>query len=178
MHAVLVHGWKGWPENAWFPWLRRELEQEGWTTEALKLPNPDVPHRKTWSDLVRAAIRDEHTVLIGHSLGCPTILFAIQDYEGPPIRGVVLVGGFARDYRVPGLNIWFHQALLDFDRIRSKSRNWTVIHSKNDLLVPYREGEWLARQLHAEFVTVNKGHMMHAERVTELPEALHAVLGV
>ena len=27
--VVIVHGWGGTPEEGWFPWLRRELEERG-----------------------------------------------------------------------------------------------------------------------------------------------------
>lgn len=177
MHAILVHGWEGWPENAWFPWLRKELEQRGYTTEALKLPDPAVPDRAVWARMVRKAIRGPETILIGHSLGCPTILFALQDYEGPPLAGVVLVSGFGRDFRIPGLARWFNGASVDIPAVKAKAARWAVIHAKGDLVVPLAEGEWLAKQLDVPvIIPKQKGHLTSEEFTFEVPEILSAVL--
>lgn len=177
MHAIFVHGWEGWPENAWFPWLRKELEARGYTTEALKLPNPAVPDRALWVRMVGKAIRGPDTVLIGHSLGCPTILFALRAYDGPPLAGVVLVSGFARDYHIPGLANWFRGDHLDVMSLRPKAKKWSVVHAKIDPLVPFAEGTWLAKQLDVPIIIPKQnGHLSHMERSFEVPEILSAVL--
>ncbi|HWR00188.1 MAG TPA: alpha/beta hydrolase [Candidatus Methylomirabilis sp.] len=176
MHVILIHGWKGWPDNGWFPWLRKELEARGFTTEALALPNPVLPRKVVWATLVRDAIKSPETVLIGHSLGCLAILFALQEYDGPPIRHVVCASGFGRDFNVPGLYTWF-DAPVDFAGVKMKARHWSVLHARNDRLVPYREGEWLAAELGVPVTVIDgKGHLTHEEKVFELPEALEAVI--
>ena len=178
MHAVLVHGWKGWPENAWFPWLRRELEARGWTTEALKLPDPAFPKRMEWMKAIAEAIRSPQTVLIGHSLGTLAILWTLEKYDGPPITGVVLVSGFGRDFHVPGLHTWFPRE-PDLDLIRTKAKQWRVVHARGDYLVPFREGQWLARKLDVSVITTKRmGHLTDEERAFEVPEILEATLSV
>jgi hypothetical protein len=177
MHAILVHGWEGWPENAWFPWLRKELEKQGYTTEALKLPNPAVPDRDAWVRTIRDAIRTPDTILVGHSLGCMTILLALQAYDGPPIAGVVLVSGFGRDYGAIGLSIWLQGTTLDLPAIARKARWWSVVHGKNDLLVPFAEGEWLSEQLKTRIIVPERnGHLMHLEGAFEVPEILGSII--
>jgi uncharacterized protein len=177
MHALLVHGWKGFPENAWFPWLRRELEAQGMTTEAPQLPEPFLPDRKKWVALVKSKIKSPKTVVVAHSLGVPTTLFALEEYDGPPLEHVVCVSGFARPYPIPGLGQWFNHSKLDFDRIRGKAKRWTVIHAKNDPLVPYAEGKWLAEQLGVPIVKNMKFHMNQFTACYELPEVLDAIGG-
>lgn len=178
MHVILVHGWKGWPENAWFPWLRKQLEARGDTTEALKLPKPVLPDRVAWSRMIREAIPGPDTILVGHSMGCPAILWALEEYGGPAIAQVVCVSGFGRPffpvrkYR----DLWFPRP-VNFDDVRSKARAWSVIHSSMDPLVPFREGKWLAERLGVP-VTVTKrvGHLAHEELAFEVPEILDAIL--
>ncbi len=172
MHAVLVHGWEGWPENAWFPWLRRELAACGWTTEALKLPDPAIPKRTEWMKMIREAIKGPEIVLIGHSLGTLAILWTLEKYNGPPIAGVVLVSGFGRNFHFPGLQTWFPRD-LNFSKIIPKARAWRVIHAHDDHLVPYREGQWLVHQLNVPLVTTKRhGHLTHFEGAFEVPEIL------
>src|SRR5262245_43500518 len=96
MHAILVHGWRGWPENSWFPWLREELERRGWTVDIPSMPDPMVPTPEKWvATLERhifAASQKEippsKVVLVGHSLGCPTILMALERHQGRPFSKV------------------------------------------------------------------------------------------
>ena len=177
MHAVLVHGWKGWPEYAWFPWLRRELEKQGMTTEALKLPDPLWPDRRKWVDMVKASIKGPDTILIGHSLGCPTILFALQEYEGPPVHHVVLVSGFARLYPFPFIDRWFDSAHIDLASVKKKSRAWSVLHTRTDPMVPFTEGEWLAKQLDVKLIEVKShwGHLAPENLAFDVPEILEAI---
>lgn len=184
MHAILVHGWKGWPDNAWFPWLRKELEARGFTTESLKLPNPLLPDRDAWVSIVRESIKDPDTVLIGHSLGCAAVLLALQEYEGPPVEHVVLVSGMGRAYAsgpiVDTMKKWtgWFQTSVDFTNVKPKAKRWTVIHSKDDYIVPFEEGKWLADQLGVPVIeTQAKGHLIHEERCFELPEVLKAIAG-
>ena len=75
------------------------------------------------------------------------------------------------------LERWFDPP-LDFSVIKTKSKKWTVVHSKNDLLVPFREGEWLASQLGANLIIEDKGHLTKREGAKELPSVLNAIVGV
>jgi len=180
MHAILVHGWKGWPENAWFPWLRRELERRGWTTEALALPRPILPDRREWVRTIRSAITGSDTVLVGHSLGCLAILWALDEHDGPPVERVVCVSGFARPF-VPIRQYreqWFPRD-FDFQALKTKAKHWSVIHGSFDPLVPVNEGRWLAEHLGVPFTqTKRSGHLTQEERAFEVPEILDAVLSL
>ena len=41
--AFIIHGWDGYPEEGWFPWLKAELEQRGFTVEIPSMPHPAEP---------------------------------------------------------------------------------------------------------------------------------------
>lgn len=178
MHAVLIHGWKGWPGNAWFPWLRRELESRGWTTEALQLPHPKIPKRMDWMKVIEVSITRPDTVLIGHSLGSLAILWTLEKHEGAPIAGAVLVSGFGRDFHVPGLHTWFPRE-VDFEKVLPKSKAWRVIHARADYVVPFREGQWLSTKLGVPIVTTKRlGHLTDEEKAFDVPEILDVVLSL
>jgi uncharacterized protein len=178
MHAILIHGWKGWPENAWFPWLRRELEERGITSEALAMPDPLFPNREKWIRTVSEAIKGPDTIVVCHSLGCPAAMFALEKHQGPPIEQVVCVSGFGRDFGFPGLKLWFARHAIHFASASGKAHHWTFIHAKNDLIVPYEEGKWAAEKLNAKLVTLKSGgHFTQEEKTFKLPEALEAIVG-
>jgi predicted alpha/beta hydrolase family esterase len=178
MHIILVHGWKGGSDFGWFPWLRRELASAGHMVDALVLPRPIWPDRLTWVDYISHAIQGPDTILVGHSLGCPSILLALQEYEGDPVFRTVLVSGFARPFPFPLVNAWFGDAKIDMDSVRRKSRSWAVLHTKTDLLVPFREGEWMAERLGVSLTEVmsHGGHLAPEDGALEVPEILSAVL--
>jgi hypothetical protein len=175
MTVILVHGLLGHPKNAWFPWLIGELESRGFDVKSLKMPNPAVPVRSEWVRTLREAIVDPtDTILVGHSLGCPTILNAVADFPDGSFPRIVLVAGFGRPF-TKVLEPWF-SAPLDFDVIRAKAKRWAVIHSTNDAVVPYAEGVWLSEQLKAGLVTKRNGHFRVHEGGRHLPEVLDAIV--
>lgn len=177
MTVLLVHGYLGFPDNCWFPWLRRELESRGHDVVAPAMPNPELPERLGWKMTIERSVEEpSSTILVGHSLGCLAILHVLQEYQGPPFAHVVLAAGFGRDFlHTNRLTHWF-DVPLDFAHIASKAKRWTSVHSVNDRLVPFAEGEWLAAQLGAERIVENKGHLTKREGAGELPSLLHAIL--
>ncbi len=74
--VIIIHGWEGKPESNWFPWLRNELEKRGVKVEVPEMPDTDHPKESEWVPHLANIIDtpDEHTVLVGHSLGGITIL--------------------------------------------------------------------------------------------------------
>jgi len=177
MHALLVHGWKGWPDNAWFPWLKQELGARGYEIDAPQLPDPWLPDREIWAGIIREKFMSPDLTVVAHSLGVPATLFALQAYDGPPVDHVVCVAGFMRPFVFPGVSQWFGNATINVGRIKGKVKRWSVVHAKNDPLVPYREGEYLADQLGVPIVSNTKFHMNQATACYELPEVLEGVVG-
>jgi predicted alpha/beta hydrolase family esterase len=180
MHILIVHGWKGSPEIAWFPWLISELKKAGHQVEPLYLPHPFIPDRWTWTREVKRALDrsiPEETIIIAHSIGCPTTLFALQSYNGNPFHRVVLVSGFAKPFPVPFVHTWFFGAKLDLESIKPKARSWYVIHGEKDPLVPFKRGCELAEALGVSCESIcDGGHFTPQEKCLELPEVLRAVV--
>lgn len=66
----IIHGWEGYPEEGWFPWLKQELEKEGFSVTVPAMPNPKKPNIESWiSHLIKVVSKpDENTYFVGHSI--------------------------------------------------------------------------------------------------------------
>ncbi len=63
--AFIIHGWDGYPEEGWFPWIKRELEKKGFITQIPAMPQPE--HPKIMKEKLDAKIIIEHAK--GHFSG-------------------------------------------------------------------------------------------------------------
>lgn len=41
--AIFIHGWGGFPEEGWRPWLQQKLEQSGWQVINPAMPDTGTP---------------------------------------------------------------------------------------------------------------------------------------
>lgn len=185
--AFIIHGWDGFPEEAWFPWLKRGLEQRGFTVQIPSMPQPGEPTIETWVSKLKEIIGkpDEHTYLVGHSIGCQTILRYLAGLEGKKFGGVVLVAGFFElrpletedEERI--LKPWI-ETPIDFGKVHEATHNITAIFSDNDQWVPMERNIELFKKNLGEDITIitehDKQHFSGSSGITELPSALETVL--
>lgn len=45
--VFIIHGWEGYPEEGWFPWLKKELEEKSFAVQVLVMPDTDKPQINT-----------------------------------------------------------------------------------------------------------------------------------
>jgi len=183
--AFIIHGWDGYPEEGWFPWMKRELEQRGFVVEVPSMPHPSEPTIDDWVDRVASLVGepDENVYLIGHSIGCQTILRYVAALDGKKIGGAVLVAGFFElvplktDEEKRITKPWL-ETPIDFAKVKEATTNITVILSDNDEWVPLEGNKQLFEQYLAPRMIVEhaKGHYSGSSGVKELPAALEAVL--
>jgi predicted alpha/beta hydrolase family esterase len=176
--AIIVHGWEGYPEEAWFPWLKKELETLGMEVEVPTMPDPVNPKMNEWVPHLKGTIGNpnEETCLIGHSLGCITILRYLEGLrEGKKIGKVVMVGGFTDPLGYKELENYF-KTNINWDEIMKHCRKFTAINSDNDQYVPIKHAGILKEKLNADVVIEHsKGHMGGDEDLKILPSVLEAV---
>lgn len=172
--VLLVHGYKTTPNGAWFPWLMGELKKRAVYAHALDMPTPVTPKQEEWvAEIARAVDRHEGSelYLVGHSLGVAAILDYLQSSGAKSVKGVVLVSGKTR----PSSNLataGFYQS-FDFEKIKTHSAGFVVIHATDDDMVPYEEGVVLARELGVDLVSLPEGkHLTGSQGVYILPAAL------
>ncbi len=187
--VYLIHGWEGTPDNNWFPWLKRKLEESGFEVFVPALPDTDTPVRSVWLSTLQDLIPnpDENTFLVGHSLGCQVIqryLEALSDRKS--VGGAILVAGWINDPRWEGrteeemkvVHDWF-DIPKDYEKIKSHCNKFVSIFSKDDPFILKSNWEESERILGAKVIVIeNKSHFDDDAGIKQLPEAFEAILEI
>jgi predicted alpha/beta hydrolase family esterase len=190
--AFIIHGYLGYPEEAWLPWLKRELGTRGYRASLPRMPHPDRPVIAEWVAYVAGLVGepDPQTVMVGHSLGGQAVIRYLERLgaTGKSVGKTVLVAsgfppGMTREQAevtaegdqvlVPWLTVGVDAAL-----VKSAAGSCTVILSDSD---PYidagrAEAEFRAALDPRIIVEHSKGHMNDESGLTDLPSALQAVV--
>lgn len=168
---IVVHGWKSGPEDAWFPWLKNELEKLGGEVFTPSLPNPDKPEIALWLENIKELVGQPNadTFLIGHSLGAFIVLKYLEYVGslGKKVGGAILVaGGVHREGRPH----------VDPELVRRGTLKITALFSDNDYYIPLTEKDFFKENLGARVLTLhNRGHFSRKEGTVELPELLSEI---
>jgi uncharacterized protein len=187
--VFIIHGWDGYPEEGWFPWLKKELESRGFAVIVPQMPKPEEPRINNWvpalKDLV--GIPDEETYFVGHSMGCQTIARYLESLpEDAKVGGAVFVAGFFRrltnledDELVRNVADEWLKTPLDLKKLKDRLKNSVAIFSDNDPYVPLDNQTEFRDILGAKVVIEHeKGHFSGSTGTKELPVALDAVLEI
>ncbi|MFW6186913.1 MAG: RBBP9/YdeN family alpha/beta hydrolase [Actinomycetota bacterium] len=178
--VVVVHGYDAAPDAHWLPWLREALEADGVEVVLARLPEPSFPEAGAWLDAVGEAVGtpDRHTHLVGHSLGCITLLRHLARLPRPwSLGGLVLVAGFTGPLASTPVLDAFLAEDVDVSAVRTGARHRLVLRSDDDPTVPAAASEELAARLDAPVLVVpGAGHFRGADGVVRLPPVLHAIV--
>jgi uncharacterized protein len=184
--AVIVHCWGGEPDYAWYPWVAKHLEADGFMVDVPAMPDPEEPQLSRWLSHLKKVIGrpDEDLVLIGHSLGCATILRYLESLpKNTKVGKVILVAAFTDQIGHREFDSFFEKS-FDFEKIRSKSiEGFFVFQSNDDPYVTEQYGIRLEEELGAElFIKNAAGHMSgpldEKDSCKELPEVVEEAIGV
>ena len=179
-NAIIIHGTEGYPEENWFPWLKNELEQQGYKVSVPQFPSPPVipANISEWFDVLKDYEIDEDTLLIGHSLGGVFTLRILENL-GHSVKGAFFVGTpvgikpityYDRDVAFSGFE-------FDWDKIRKNARHFVVFQSDDDPYVGLANGEKLAEELGITLNFVpNSGHFNAKAGYTEFPDLLKEIM--
>jgi len=158
-NVVLLHGYKGTPDNFWFTWLREELTALGYQINALQLPDAEHPSLEVWTPYaMRNAHFDQETTIIGHSAGCPLAL-SILDNLNQPIRRTILVAGFIRLKEMQDDDAMLLQ-VYDWEKLKNNGREFYFFNSDNDPWgCDHKQGEALREKLGGTLIVqTGEGH--------------------
>jgi predicted alpha/beta hydrolase family esterase len=181
--AVIVHCWGGKPDYCWYPWAKQQLEAGGFTVALPAMSETDTPKLSAWlPELVKTIGQpDEELFLIGHSLGCVTIMRYLESLPaGVKVGGIVFVAGFTDNLGYPELENFFRTP-LDLGAVKSHLEPGAVfIHSDNDKYVDVKYGEELAEKLAGKLMVFpGMGHFSgpldSKDSCTELPAVMEAI---
>lgn len=181
--VFLIHGWEGYPEEGWRPWLKQELEKKGFEVVVPTMPDTATPTMDKWVPYLAktVGIPDENTYFVGHSLGCITILRYLEALkEGQKVGGVILVAGFAHDLEYDGYKgelSSFFQTPVNWEEVKEHCSKFIAIHSDDDPWVPIKHNDIFKEKLGAEALVMHRmKHFSGDDGINELPIALDSVL--
>lgn len=173
MKVYIIHGWEGYPEEGWFPWLKKELEKKGFKVEAPRMPNADKPKLDKWLLTLDNLIKEDNSILIGHSLGCRVIMKYLEKNKA---FGAVFVAARMDKSFFKELEE-FYKKPVNWNNVKNNCKNIIGIYSDNDPYVPIKDSGILKEKLNAKIVIEhNKHHIGGDSGIKQLPSVLKAVM--
>lgn len=183
LNVVIVHGTGGSPQGNWFPWLAKELAQEGHATQVPKLPTPEGQDLTAWTREFKKQIGPltSDMTLIGHSLGVGFILNLLEN-SNMPVRATFFISGFLGKLGLEEfdtLNNTFLCRDFEWSSIKRNAGKITIINSDNDPYVPIEKGEELSKKLGVPLIVLHAaGHINADSGYTTYPDLLLRVLSL
>lgn len=195
MTVLFLHGSFSAPEDAWWPWLKQELEKLGnkvlapqfpvdhWSKVGNLKPEEYQPSAdlNSWiekfQEIKAEFLADKDRVVIGHSLGPLFLLHLLEKYQFA-ISRAVLVAPFLELHGKSAIVEKFNEPFYktDFEKIRRLMPNSTVIYSDNDPYVDNAKSLDFAKKFNSRIIEVHGlGHMGLESKLTQFPEVLRAI---
>ena len=181
--TIIVHCWEGYPEYCWYPWVKKELEVKGFQVEVPAFPDTEKPKLSGWLPMLEevAGEPNEDLYLIGHSLGCATIMRYLESLkENEKVGGVVFVAGFNENVGFDEIQNFF-ETPIDLEKIKSRSENgFVAIHSDDDPYVDLKFADIFKEKLDAEIIIKHNakhfsGDIEGEESCVELPDVVSSI---
>lgn len=181
----IIHGWQGYPEEGWFPWLKKEAESKGFKTEVPAMPNTEEPKIEEWVSYLKRLVgkADKDTYFVGHSIGCQAILRYLESTD-KRVGGIVFVGGWIhllpasyeekedKEIAKPWL-----ETTINWNKI--KNNKFICIFSDNDPYVPVGDSKIFKEKLEAKIIIEHDmGHFSESDgdKIKKLPIVLESLL--
>lgn len=179
MKYLIIHGIQGQAGIHWQGWLSDNLSKNGHEVIMKSYPDADCPVREKWLETTKNFLSNillQNLIIVTHSLGAVTAMDFIEGLNGP-IRGLVTIAGFYRDYGAE-LNSYFLRSKdIDINRVRGNIKKSVVIFGDDDPYVPQEELKALAEGLQTESVIIHKGgHLNTDSGYKEFPLVLQKCL--
>ncbi|MFA5962075.1 MAG: alpha/beta hydrolase [Parcubacteria group bacterium] len=181
--AIIVHCWEGYPQYCWYSWVKKELEAKGFQVEVPAFPETEMPKMNQWVPKLQEVISapDVELYLIGHSIGCATIMRYLETLkETEKVGGVVFVAGFNENVGFDEIQNFF-ETPIDLAKIKSRSKNgFVAIHSDDDPYVDLKYANIFKEKLGAEIIIKhNAKHFSGAiegeDSCLELPDVVQSI---
>ena len=180
---IIVHGWGGSPKREWFPWLKKECVKKGWKVQVPQMPDTNHPKIKTWIPFLKKIIQnpDEKTYVIGHSIGCQTILRYLETIN-TKVGGIILVAPWMtldkETINKEGkesikIALPWVETPIDFKKVKTNIKRCIALFSDNDPFVPLENKKIFEKELDAKIIIEhNKGHFSQSDNIKDLPKVL------
>ena len=185
--VFIIHGWGGSPDEPLHRWLKSELEKNGFEVVVPEMPDSEKLEIEDWISKLKEVVEapDKDTILVGHSIGCQTILRYLEKlHPASKVGGVVFIAPWLtlsnlesdEEWRVA--DPWFNTPIKEADVIKHTPKI-TAIFSDNDPYVPSENIKLFKKRFNAEIIVEReKGHFSAGDGVEKLESALNAILEV
>lgn len=179
MKALIFHGLGSNPDQHWFSWLEKRLEEEGWEVEVPRFPTPEGQELENWLEVIDELEMkiDSETVLIGHSVGATFCLdlLDVRDYE---VAGMFLVSCFTGKLGLEDfdpLNESFAERDFDWEKIRNSAAETEMFHGRDDPYVPLSNALGISEKIDAPLHVFPEGkHLNEDSGFEEFPALLRS----
>ncbi len=184
---IIVHRWDGNAESDWYPWLRLELEKLGFEVIIPTMPDTSVPVIENWVHALAEAVGTSHekTYLIGHSIGCQTILRFLDRFElRGNIGGAIFVAGwFGLDNlespEVATIAEPWLKTPIDLAKVRDALTRSSLLISDNDPYGCFELNKQKFAALNSEIITLpGAGHFTKDEGYTKCQPILDELIKI
>ena len=188
--VYIVHGWDGSPDEPLFKWLDEKLTLGGFEVFRLAMPTPETPMIESWVKKLNEDIDlDSETILVGHSVGCQTIMRYLETLpEETRIKGMVLLAPWMKldqttieeegEEVVEIARPWM-ETPINFNKVKMIAGKIIAIFSDNDEFVELTQKDFFQEKLGAQTIIEHeKGHFSPAENISELPSALESIISL
>ncbi len=185
--VFIIHGWDGYPEEGWFPWIKGVLEKKGFEVHVPAMPDASNPKINAWVSFLSKQVGkpDKNTFFVGHSIGCQTIIRYLEKVN-EDVGGVVFVAGWF-SLTPEAIPTKVEQAIakpwletpIDFGKVKKATKNFVAVFSDNDPFVVLENSKLFKERFSAKIVVEkNKGHFSGSDGVKELPVVLKELLRI
>jgi len=182
--VFIIHGWDGYPDEGWFPWLKKELEAKDFEVTVPVMPDAAKPEIATWVSYLSKLVGkpDENTYFVGHSIGCQAVIRYLETLD-TKVGGAVFVAGWLMrltgdlsEEEVLIAKPWI-ETPINYQKVKNNCRQVAAIFSDNDDFVHLDNIKLFESNLNASTVLEHKkGHYSGGDGITELPAALEKLL--
>lgn len=175
-NAFIFHGTSGYPEENWFPWLKKKLQARGYNVIIPQFPTPENQTPEAWIQVFDQYknFYTPDTIVFGHSLGGT---FLLRLLEKSPIKikaayfiatpiGILPIKNYETDKP-------FLKKPFNWGKIKTKAERFIVFHSDNDPFVSLENGKNLAQNLNTDLTFIPKaGHFNKSAGYTKFDSLL------
>ena len=183
--VYIIHGWAGRPDEAWFPWIRKQLEEKDFEVFAPAMPDPDYPKIEVWVQFLENLIDspDKNTYFVGHSSGSQAIMRYLEKLpEDIKVGGCVFVAGWSKLKNLTTEEDWdiakpWMERIINFEKVKRHAHSLVAVFSENDPYVDLENKTLFEENLGAKTILDgHKGHFDKDDGIIELPVVLRELL--
>ncbi len=188
---VIIHGTGSNGKANWYDWLATKLRELGHQVIVPDMPDSKQPDREQWLTALETLKNafDEHTILIGHSLGGIAAMYFLASRK-KKIKKLILVAPTSTEMDWTEFQkqhpdnpaAWqrkFHEAELRYADVQKNTEKISYYYSDNDAYIPAEIPEWYKKKLRGDYhLLPGRNHFsLKNGHAYTFPEVLEEIVG-